>query len=148
MDVSKTEDEARAKAAKTAIANHYEDIGKNFAEGVLTTLGKWTIIVYAIITLAGLSIPMLGATADDTDFRASNGAIMHSGLKLRVDYGTSCEYLETVDGALVPRRDAGGNQICPGADALNHKSRWFWRWEKRPPTNTQSNHLRPMRSPV
>lgn len=35
-----------------------------------------------------------------------------SGLALRTDYGTGCQYLETSAGNLTPRLDAEGRHVC------------------------------------
>lgn len=49
-----------------------------------------------------------GLDYDDTD-----GHSTRSGMKLRTDYGTGCQYLETTDGGITPRLDSAGSLMCP-----------------------------------
>jgi hypothetical protein len=49
------------------------------------------------------------STYDDTD-NPEAGEV--SGLILRTDHGTGCQYLETRKGGIVPRFKQGGTQIC------------------------------------
>lgn len=63
----------------------------------------WAILVVAVINIAfGVLTPRV-----DTD---PPGA--RSGLRPYTDHATGCQYLATRDGALTPRLDASGKQIC------------------------------------
>lgn len=53
-----------------------------------------------------------GIGADDTD-----GPTGRSGLALRHDAGTGCEYLASRWGGITPRLTADGRQICTGRRA-------------------------------
>jgi hypothetical protein len=51
----------------------------------------------------------IGHAYDDTDSKALNE---RSGVLLRTDYGTGCQYLEGGRGGLTPRLGADGKQVC------------------------------------
>lgn len=46
---------------------------------------------------------------DETDSKKQR---KRSGMKLRIDYGTGCHYLESSNGVLIPRVDENGKHIC------------------------------------
>lgn len=50
---------------------------------------------------------------DDTDDYENS---VRSGLHLRVDHGTGCQYLETTGGGITPRLDFDGRHICTGGN--------------------------------
>lgn len=50
---------------------------------------------------------------DDTDDKFNE---IRSGMMLRIDYGTGCQYLESTWGHLEPRKDKNGNHICKQGD--------------------------------
>lgn len=62
-------------------------------------LGIATVIVVAVIVMLAAG-PRTDATDDPNGSR--------SGLRLRRDYGTGCEYLEGTRGGLTPRMTADG----------------------------------------
>lgn len=57
-------------------------------------------LVFSVIHSCG------GFGTDDTD------GTKRSGIALRTDYGTGCQYLEGSLGGLTPRLDTNGQQIC------------------------------------
>ena len=44
---------------------------------------------------------------DDTD-----GKSVRSGMELRTDFGTGCQYLESKGGGITPRLKSDGRQVC------------------------------------
>lgn len=62
--------------------------------------------LFSLLYLAGLLLGLLPLWRDSTDppwpYR--------SGLSIRTDAATGCEYLETSGGAITPRMDASGHQ--------------------------------------
>ncbi|WP_311270524.1 hypothetical protein [Sphingobium sp. WCS2017Hpa-17] len=82
-----------------------ERIGKKFTEGALWAIGKWTlIVVVGTAVFQAISPPARDATDPPSGAR--------SGVRLRTDSGTGCQYLETKGGALTPRMGRDGRQIC------------------------------------
>lgn len=82
-----------------------EQIGKRLTEGALWAIGKWTLIVMVGTALfQAVSPPARDATDPPSGAR--------SGMLLRTDNGTGCQYLETKDGALSPRMGPDGKQVC------------------------------------
>lgn len=85
-----------------------EKIGKQLTEGALWAVGKW-----ALIALVGTAMyqgwypPARDATDPPSGPR--------SGVRLRTDSGTGCQYLETKGGGLSPRLGADGKQVCGSA---------------------------------
>jgi hypothetical protein len=94
---------------KTTSDIQAEKLGKYFTEGVISTLGKWFLIGLVLVLAIRFIADRMGAGFDGTDDRANRS---HSGLKLRTDYGTGCQYLETSGGGLTPRLDGTGKQFC------------------------------------
>ena len=79
-------------------------VGFNLARGAVSYFG--TLVLIAIF---------LAAIWDASGMRsrdATDSPTERSGLKPRTDYGTGCQYLETSDGAITPRLDRTGKQIC------------------------------------
>lgn len=80
------------------------------AEGISD--GFWRIArliaigVFALFVIQGI-FDLLGVGKDSTD--PANG---RSGLELRTDAMTGCQYLESSDGALTPRLGRNGKQVC------------------------------------
>jgi hypothetical protein len=67
-------------------------------------------IFYLIVVIVGDFIKTsfeLGY--DDTDNKVKG---IRSGMAVRTDHGTGCNYLESAKGALIPRLDSHGNHIC------------------------------------
>lgn len=79
--------------------------GKQFGYGLLIAAANWVVIASLVVAVGGWLLP---ADRDDTD--APSGP--RSGLLLRIDHGTGCQYLETKSGALFPRMSWNGRQIC------------------------------------
>lgn len=80
-------------------------VGVHFAFGVIAALCIWlgsTLIIVKVAEELGLR-PL-----DATDARDGT----RSGVKLRTDHGTGCQYLETADGGITPRLDPTGRQVC------------------------------------
>lgn len=67
-------------------------------------LGGWLVLGYFLVVLIGKS-PM---GRDDSDPGAWGA---RSGLALRTDSRTGCQYLEAMSGGLTPRRDKDGEHI-------------------------------------
>lgn len=87
-----------------------ERIGKQFTEGVVTTLAKWFVIGMLVALAFSFAVEALGLGAwDGTDDRAAG---QRSGMRLRTDHGTGCQYLETRDGGITPRLTRDGKQYC------------------------------------
>lgn len=82
-----------------------EKIGKQLTEGALWAIGKWVLIV-AVGTAVFQAI--LPPARDATDPPSG----VRSGVRLRTDNGTGCQYLETKGGGLSPRLAPDGKQVC------------------------------------
>lgn len=85
------------------------EFGRGFMEGALVTLGKYFIIGLFISGVVTMISDHFRWRFDGTD-NVETG--QRSGMKLRTDYGTGCQYLETRDGSLSPRLGADGKQFC------------------------------------
>ncbi len=88
-----------------------EKIGKQLTEGALSAIGKWAIIAALGIAAWHWAWP---PARDATD--PPSGP--RSGMQLRTDSGTGCQYLETKGGALTPRMDRAGRQVCTQRAAI------------------------------
>lgn len=77
--------------------------GYNFALGV----ALFTVLVVQIIpgVLSGIHLGYY----DDSD---NILGFIRSGLKVRIDHLSGCEYLETWSGSITPRLDRDGKQVC------------------------------------
>lgn len=84
-------------------------IGEQFTFGVVFALTKWLIVASLVFAVVHCALP---TDRDDTD--PARGA--RSGLALRIDHGTGCQYLETKNGALLPRMGWNGRQICEASE--------------------------------
>lgn len=82
-----------------------EKIGKQLTEGALWAIGKWALIVVVGTAIFQAIVP---PARDATD--PPSGA--RSGVRLRTDSGTGCQYLETKGGAITPRMGRDGRQMC------------------------------------
>lgn len=78
--------------------------GAQFTRGAMAQLGIYVLIVLAILLLIEAS----GLRNRD----ATDGPNGRSGMKLRTDHGTGCQYLETADGGITPRLGSDGRQMC------------------------------------
>ena len=74
---------------------------------LLLALGLF-VALQALATVGDRALfDLLHTGGDDTD-----GAGVRSGLGLRLDHGTGCQYLESRYGGLTPRLDNTGRHIC------------------------------------
>jgi len=85
------------------------ELGRGIGRGMLVEFGKWMLLGFGIVFVLGWAVQQLGYGWDSTDNR---GAGLHSNMRLRTDYGTGCQYLESRDGALTPRLNRAGRQVC------------------------------------
>lgn len=91
-----TRDEIKAAA---------REMGYGFVSGVALYVVPGLLLMIAF-SWAGDSLGW--READDTDLSTS----VRSGVALRVDHGTGCQYLETSQGHIIPRVDASGKHMC------------------------------------
>jgi hypothetical protein len=82
-----------------------ERAGFWFAWGALRLVGAF-MLFGLLLTLALNGLGLI--STDDSDVSRFD----RSGLKVRTDAKTGCEYLETHEGSLFPRLDALGKPIC------------------------------------
>lgn len=85
------------------------DFGKLLMRGFLLEAAWWLACIVFLTVIAGGIALAFGIGLDDTDNRLTGD---RSGMRLRTDAGTGCQYLETSDGAITPRRRADGRQVC------------------------------------
>ena len=83
-----------------------EQIGQWLTTGFLRELGKLVIITLVLISVFQI-VPNPFPT-DDTDASSTR----RSGMSLKTDYGTGCQYLQSTHGNLTPRLDVNGEPIC------------------------------------
>lgn len=67
-----------------------------------STVGWWVVIAYFVVSAIGSCSPR-----DATD----NPSGERSGMGLRTDHGTGCQYLVTPFGGITPRVDAHGRHV-------------------------------------
>lgn len=88
----------------------FEEIGRSLTSGALIEIGKWFIIATLVVVTF--------RWADDrwqiTDRDSSDGRSGKSGMIVRTDAFSGCQYLETKDGSITPRMGVDGKQICDG----------------------------------
>lgn len=86
------------------------------------------VIFWRLVLLASLLfgvVLIIGAPIDYVRDRFSLGLdssdqqdpVRRSGLRIKTDYLTGCQYLETPAGHLTPRRGQDGRQICEEPEA-------------------------------
>ncbi len=80
-----------------------------WARNMLALAGLLTIFASAMIMVDRGLYDVFHLGADDTD-----GPGQRSGLGLRLDAGTGCQWLESRFGGLAPRLGPDGRQICKG----------------------------------
>lgn len=85
------------------------EFGRSLTRGALIEVANWLSLGFAAVFSIALIAQAAGFGWDSTDDRARG---LHSNLRLRTDHGTGCQYLESSDGALTPRLDAAGRQVC------------------------------------
>lgn len=82
-------------------------------ESAFTKAGK-EVFSHVTTWVIGVGIVTLCVTAvffnpvDSTDAGKDN----RSGMKLRIDHGTGCHYLETIGGGITPRLKPDGEHLC------------------------------------
>lgn len=86
-----------------------ETIGKQLMEGMLTTIGKWFVIGLVVVAIIGAVSEGMQWGFDGTDDKEHG---KRSGITLRTDHGTGCQYLETSDGGITPRLTPEGKHYC------------------------------------
>lgn len=67
---------------------------------------KDLLVLYVVILLLQFAWNVLPVGRDDTDGES------RSGLTLRTDARTGCQYLESKGGGLTPRLDGNGEHVC------------------------------------
>lgn len=88
------------KEATAVIENAITNAGKKIFNHIVTTIFiGWLVIAALGYLLSG------GYEKDATD------GYKRSNLKLRTDYGTGCQYLETTGGSITPRLGYGGVHV-------------------------------------
>lgn len=80
-----------------------EDSLENGIKKALQPIVHWVLIGWVLCILGSVFLSQTGFGRDNTD-----GA-KRSGMALRTDYGTGCQYLETTEGGITPRLDVNGN---------------------------------------
>jgi hypothetical protein len=85
-----------------------EALGRNMMSGAIEQVGKVLFLAIIFIVVAGTILRVFGIPARDS----TDSPTERSGFKLRTDYGTGCQYLESRDGFLSPRLDKTGKQVC------------------------------------
>lgn len=78
-----------------------------FLRQALIWIGLATVLQVGAVAIDRVIFPLINMTGDDTD-----SASERSGLGLRTDHGTGCQWLESRFGGLAPRVDATGRHIC------------------------------------
>lgn len=102
MDYDHNNQESR----RQAFSLFYQQ-GKGMFWGALTAFATLALISYGF-SLVERHTPITFSSTDSTDSLYGG----RSGVKLRTDYGTGCQYLETSFGGITPRLDAQGEHIC------------------------------------
>lgn len=96
-------DEAQKEAAEIIKEGVKEGI-----KGALVWLGSWWFVSIMLVAASGVAINHYSSRD------SSDTAEERSGLNVRTDALTGCQYLETAHGAITPRMDRTGAQICTG----------------------------------
>jgi len=79
----------------------------SFLRHLIMLVGIVTLGVAGVTMVDRALFPLLHMPADDTD-----SPVARSGLGLRVDDATGCQYLESRFGGLTPRLAADDKHIC------------------------------------
>lgn len=82
-------------------------LGRWFAEGITDHVARLIFSFFVALILLGAVLTRCAPT-DGTD----RDWIERSGVTLRTDYGTGCQYLESAKGSLTPRLDGAGHHLC------------------------------------
>lgn len=86
-----------------------KNTGKQFMEGALAVLAKYFMIGLAFVLAFTLLADWQRWGMDGTDDRETG---QRSGMALRTDHGTGCQYLESAKGGITPRLDRNGKHYC------------------------------------
>ena len=86
----------------------YKNFRKAIGHGILDAV-IGAVALYAAALLLLLIFNFMFLDYDDTDDEA-NG--VRSGLIIRIDHGTGCQYLQTKAGNLTPRLNRNGRHLC------------------------------------
>lgn len=65
----------------------------------------WWVFIIPVIAL----LSSVFGSYDDTDDQERK---IRSGVSIRVDYRTGCQYLVTMFGGITPRMEVDGRQVC------------------------------------
>jgi hypothetical protein len=91
----------------------HKELSEAVKDGVIDA-GWVAVAVYGAVIAVALVLTLLANTfdwnVDSTDIDGWN----RSGLTLRTDHGTGCQYLVTKSGGVTPRIDSRGNPMCGG----------------------------------
>lgn len=85
------------------------NIGKGIGGGIVREVGRWILVGFAVVFLLQVVLGWFGYGWDATDNRDTG---TRSGVRLRMDHGTGCQYLEARSGGITPRLDRDGKQVC------------------------------------
>lgn len=110
MSNSVTEDNAQNEDQEICCCE-CESIADDVEEGIISALFKLSIAYLAVSAAIALCAYFFFNEKDSTD--PIDG---RSGLEIKVDALTGCQYLTTPNGGLTPRLDVNGKQICGGAE--------------------------------
>lgn len=89
--------------------DYLRERGFSLTEGVFQCFTLYFVIGLIVLGILYFTLGYFRVGYDGTDNQASGE---RSGVELRTDYGTGCQYLETSKGALIPRTNPSGKQIC------------------------------------
>jgi len=84
-------------------------MGRALMRGAMIEAAKWASVGFGFVLVVHFVLQTAGFGWDATDDRANS---LHSEMRLRTDYGSGCQYLESRTGALTPRLDRNGKQVC------------------------------------
>jgi hypothetical protein len=86
----------------------FRAIGRDLMHGAIAEAGKWVITFLLIVTATYVADRVLHfLPRDDSDTPTK-----FSGMTIRTDALTGCEYLESGSGSLTARLNSSGEQIC------------------------------------
>lgn len=85
---------------------------KAIAEAIVWQFAKTAFFGMAAIATITIAAEWISPTpVDDTDLSART----RSGFRLKMDFGTGCQYLVTSAGSITPRLDKAGHAMCGGS---------------------------------
>lgn len=80
---------------------------KQMIKHLVYALGWLTLVLLLVKPLDAATYRIWGFLGDETDSPSQR-----SGLALRTDHGTGCQYLVSLYGGITPRMDSSGKQVC------------------------------------